>query len=114
MNAMTIVELKDFAGSFPEVTCEPHFHKISFRVRKKIFATLSEQSEDMVVKLSPVDQSVFCDLFPAQMEPVSGGWGKKGWTSVQYYSMKADPLKDVITTAYKTVAPASLVNLLEG
>ena len=48
--------------SFPEVTEQPHFHLTSFRIKNKIFATLWEAEKKMMVKLSLVDQSVYCSI----------------------------------------------------
>jgi hypothetical protein len=39
----SLLEFKALAISFPEVSVEaPHFDKTSFRVKKKIFATLND------------------------------------------------------------------------
>lgn len=39
----TFTMLEKINLSFPEVTIEPHFEKISFRVKKRIFATFDEK-----------------------------------------------------------------------
>ena len=105
---MTINQIIDLALSFPEVMEAPHFVKTSFRVRKKIFATLNKEKMNLVVKLPILDQSVFCDMMSEIVQPVAGGWGKKGWTSVDFETIPHEGLKDLLTTAYKEVAPASL------
>jgi hypothetical protein len=63
----------------------------------------------MVIKLSPVDQSVFCAFDPTVIYPVAGGWGRQGWTTINLKKIKKAMLVDALTTAWKTVAPASLV-----
>ena len=98
--------------SFPEVTESPHFHKTSFRVNKKIFATLDNDKEQLVVKLSPIDQSVFTDMLQDVVTAVPGGWGKKGWTVIYLRNISVDPLMDLLRTAYKEVAPDRLANLI--
>ena len=110
---MKLELLTEMASSFPEVTVEPHFHKTSFRVRKKIFATLTEEPPELVIKLTDVDQSVFNDVLSENVRPVPGAWGKKGWTIVSYSNLNSEPLMDLLRTAYKTVAPKSLGNLLD-
>ncbi|MEW5797573.1 MAG: MmcQ/YjbR family DNA-binding protein [Bacteroidota bacterium] len=81
----------------------PHFEKTSFRVKKKIFATLDEKNKKAVVKLSVVDQSAFCAFDPTIIYPVPRGWGKQGWTVIDLTLVTKTTLKDVLTTAYKTV-----------
>lgn len=48
------------ALTFPEVTEQKHFDKTSFRVAKKIFATLDILNKQACVKFSGIDQDVFC------------------------------------------------------
>jgi predicted DNA-binding protein (MmcQ/YjbR family) len=56
---VSVETVRTLALSFPEADEQPHFEKASFRIKKKIFATLSEKDKRCTVKLSPVDQSVF-------------------------------------------------------
>jgi predicted DNA-binding protein (MmcQ/YjbR family) len=53
---------RDLALSLPDTVEQPHFEKTSFRVSKRIFATLSEAKNLVVIKLSEIDQSVFCSF----------------------------------------------------
>ena len=50
---------REMALSFPEVTEQKHFEKTSFRVNKKIFATLDVPNKLECVKFSEIDQDVF-------------------------------------------------------
>lgn len=109
--SLVVVDLKTFqecALSFEEAYEEPHFEKSSFRVRKKIFATLNTSKRQAVIKLSPLDQSVFCSYDPAIIYPVTGGWGKQGWTTIELDLIRKDLLLDALTTAYRQVAPKKL------
>src|SRR4051794_12832943 len=56
---VTPKDVKAFSLAFEEAEEQPHFEKQSFRVKKKIFATLDIKLNRAVLKLSPVDQSVF-------------------------------------------------------
>ena len=96
------------ASSFPEITVEPHFEKTSFRIKNKIFATLSSNEENAVVKLSPLNQSVFCSFDKKIIYPVKGKWGLLGWTMIDLKEIKNAMLKDILTNAYCEVAPKSL------
>ncbi|MFZ4545672.1 MAG: MmcQ/YjbR family DNA-binding protein [Saprospiraceae bacterium] len=82
---------------------EPHFEKRSFRIKKKIFATLHAQKNSAVLKLSLVDQSVFCSMDPKAFCPVQGSWGKQGWTMVDLNLADEGMLTDAIAAAYSTV-----------
>lgn len=107
-NMVTIDEMISRAMSFPEVSHTPHFEKESFRVKKKIFATLDTKKQRAVVKLSPIDQSVFSAYDPDVIFPVAGGWGKQGWTVIELRKVRKTMFKDALQTAYRTVAPKSL------
>ncbi len=53
---------RKLALSFPKAIEQSHFEKTSFRVEKKIFATLDEKNSLVALKLSRIDRSVFVDL----------------------------------------------------
>ena len=101
---VSIEAVRELALSFPETDEHPHFHLKAFRVKKKIFATLDEERKRVMVKLSPVDQSVFCAFDKNIIYPVPGGWGKKGATYVELSKVKKAMFKDALTTACFTVA----------
>jgi hypothetical protein len=50
---------RTLAMSFPEVEELPHFEKASFRIKKKIFATLTESKLQASIRLSAVDHPFF-------------------------------------------------------
>jgi hypothetical protein len=98
----------ELALAFPETDTHPHFNRIAFRVRKKIFATLSEKENTLNLMLSVVDQSVFCAFDREIIYPVPGGWGKKGATTVNLARIKLPMLRDALTVAYCNIAPPKL------
>jgi predicted DNA-binding protein (MmcQ/YjbR family) len=101
---VTITTFKQLALSFADVEEQPHFEKSSFRVKKKIFATHAPDSHIICVKLSEIDQSVFCAFDKTIIYPVDNKWGKQGWTLVDLKKVKKTMLKDLLTTAYNEVA----------
>ena len=103
-----VTAVRELALSFPETDEHPHFERKAFRVRKKIFATLSEKDLILNLKLTLVDQSVFCAFDKTVIYPVPGGWGRQGFTSVNLKKVRKSMLKDALTTAYCTVAPPLL------
>ena len=92
----------------PEALQQPHFEKTSFRVKKKIFATLDTRNKRVVVKLSDIDQSVFCKYDPEVIYPVPGAWGKQGWTIIELGKVRKTMFKDALLSGYCLVAPKNL------
>jgi predicted DNA-binding protein (MmcQ/YjbR family) len=105
---ITIDKVKELALAFEEAVEQPHFHKSSFRVKKKIFATLDTEKQQVVLKFTEVDQSVFSAHDNSIIYPVPGAWGKQGWTIVELQKVNEDLFKDALTTSYCTVAPKKL------
>jgi predicted DNA-binding protein (MmcQ/YjbR family) len=110
---VTISEFKKLALSFPETTEQPHFEKTSFRVRKKIFATLDEKENRATLKLNEIDQDVFTKVAPEAVSPVPNKWGKQGWTFVHLGKVRSEIFSDALTTAFCEVAPKRLSELLK-
>ena len=101
---VTIETFRKLALSFPDAFESPHFHKTSFRANKKIFSTLDQNKNLAVLKLSLIDQSVFCDMNKKAFYPVHGAWGKQGFTYADLKRVKLIVLKDALNCAYKTIA----------
>ena len=105
---VSVETARQLALSFPETDEHPHFERRAFRVKKKIFATLSEKDMTVSLKLSPVDQSVFCAYDPEVSYPVPGGWGRMGFTFVNLRKVRKAMYKDALTVAYCNIAPPKL------
>jgi hypothetical protein len=105
---VTVSAARQAALSLPEVEEKSHFERPDFRIRKKVFAVLHASKYGMVIKLSPLDQSVFCAFDKDTIYPVAGAWGRQGWTFINLKKIKKAMLSDALTTAWKTVAPAKL------
>ena len=95
---------RQMALSFVDAVELPHFHLQSFRVKKKIFATLHEKDNRAMLKLPLADQSVFCSYDESIFFPVPGGWGKGGATFVDLKKVKKDILKEALEIAYNNAA----------
>ncbi|MEQ1585389.1 MAG: MmcQ/YjbR family DNA-binding protein [Cyclobacteriaceae bacterium] len=105
---VSIDTFRKLALSFGEVVEQPHFEKPSFRVNNKIFATLDQKNETVTLKLSEIDQSVFCSFDKSVIYPVSSIWGQQGWTIVELKAVRRDMFKDALTVSYCNVAPKRL------
>lgn len=100
-----IETFRQLALAFPGTTEQPHFEKTSFRVAKKIFATLDVANGLVCIKLSEIDQNVFCTFDKTMIYPVPNKWGKQGWTFINLANIQEEMLVDALTTAYCEVAP---------
>jgi predicted DNA-binding protein (MmcQ/YjbR family) len=105
---ISIKTVRQIALAFEEAKEEPHFDKISFRVNKKIFATLDVNLNRIVLKLSEIDQSVFSAYDTTIIYPVPNKWGKQGWTIIELKTVKKEVLKDALKTSYCLTAPKRL------
>ncbi len=105
---MSAPDFARLALSLPEATEEPHFEKRSFRVKTKIFATLSADGELVCVKLAFDDQERFCVLDETMIYPVPNAWAKQGWTFIRLSRVPQDILYEVLLCAYCAVAPKKL------
>ena len=102
---ISIKEFRKLALSFPETVELPHFEKTSFRIGKKIFATLNEKEKKVCLKLSVTDQDVFSLFDKSIIYPVPNKWGKQGWTFVELTRVRKKMLVDALTSAYGEVSP---------
>ncbi|WP_317898725.1 MmcQ/YjbR family DNA-binding protein [Aurantibacillus circumpalustris] len=105
---ISIAAYRKLALSFEEAEEIPHFEKPSFRIRKKIFATFDLKNNRACLKLSLIDQSVFCAFDSNIIYPVPNKWGKQGWTFVELKKVRTDLFKDALTCAYCEIAPKEL------
>ncbi len=111
---ITIEQARKAALSLPETEEKPHFDLTSFRVKNKIFATIHADKNYVMVKLSAIDQSVFCAYNKEVIFPVPGGWGKHGATFINLKKVKKSMLLDALSTAWKTTAPPKLAEKYFG
>jgi predicted DNA-binding protein (MmcQ/YjbR family) len=100
---ISVLTLRNIALSFEGAEELPHFEKTSFRVKKKIFATLDLKNNLACLKLSLINQSVFSAFDSSVIYPVPNAWGKQGWTYVDLRKVRKDLLSDALSCAYNEV-----------
>ena len=100
--------VRELALAYPETEERDHFGRPSFRIRKKIFATLWPVEKRAVVKLTPVDQSIFCDYDRSTFYPATGAWGRQGYTVINLRKVRKDMFKDALNLSWQLVAPKKL------
>ncbi len=102
---LTLKTIQALALSFPDTDQHPHFDLISFRVNKKIFATLNMPVKRCTLKFNLEFQDIFTSLGKGKIYPVPNAWGKLGWTTVELRDMKKDFLRDALLISWRLTAP---------
>ncbi len=102
---MTNDEFRTLALGYPEAVESPHFDRASFRVRKKIFATLVEDQELACLMLTPEDQDVFVAMGKDAVYPVPNKWGEKGATYLDLRNAEPQLIADALEAAYRKFVP---------
>ncbi|HVG41260.1 MAG TPA: MmcQ/YjbR family DNA-binding protein [Chitinophagaceae bacterium] len=97
---VTIATFKMLALYLPNTIELPHFEKTSFRINKKIFATLDKKANKACVKLSVTDQDIFCAFDKAVIYPIPNKWGKQGWTYIELAKVQKAMCNELLVTAY--------------
>ncbi len=96
---------RKLALALPGTEEKDHFGRPSFRVNDHIFSTLWLNENRMMVKLTPVDQSVFNSFDPTVFYPVPNKWGLKGATFVELNKVRQDMLEDALSLAWQGAQP---------
>jgi hypothetical protein len=111
---MTGDQFRKIALSLPEASESAHMNHPDFRVRGKIFATLSGPDEGRgMVKLTPEQQQRFVQAEPEVFVPVNGAWGRRGGTFVQLALATDDTVRSALFAAWRNVAPKRLAQEYE-
>ncbi len=110
---ITPAKARTIALSFPQASEAPHFEKTSFRVGKKIFATMGADGV-AVIKLQADQQAMMSEVRGDLYTAVPGAWGRQGWTQVSLKAADAAALRHAFAMSYRNVAPKKLAALVEG
>ena len=94
---------RQIALALPGAVEQDHHGRPSFRANDRIFATLWEPQNRMMVTLSPIDQSVFHSYDAAVFYPVPNKCGLQGATFVELAKVRRDMLEDALNIAYNAV-----------
>ena len=105
---MTADDIRAIAHSLPGAEELPHFDRASFRVRGKIFCTLTPDGLQVMVKLPLEIKAAVEQAHPDAFVPLPGAWGRSGATLLTIAAMKPDEMADLVRLAWRQVAPKSL------
>ena len=92
------------ALSFEDVEEVPHMDRAAFRVKRN-FATLAPDGLTTNVRLTPEEQEFKCMMAPECLAPVSGGWGRMGWTTINLSAIDEAGLQAVLEMAHRHALP---------
>ena len=96
-------DLRRVALSFEGVTEAPHFDRAAFRAAR-IFVTLAADGRTANFKFTPDQQEFKCTVAPEIFAPVSGGWGRMGYTTAILEQLDEPGLRDALALAYANAA----------
>jgi hypothetical protein len=105
---MTADDFRKLALALPEAEEREHMGHPDFRVRKKIFATLSEDETSGVLNLSLDQQEELVGDGDGPFGPVAGAWGMQGWTRVRLAKARKDRVRRAMRMAWEHTAPREL------
>ena len=77
----------------------PHFDRRAFKV-KRTYVTLAPDGKSANFKFTVDEQEMKCMLLPEAFAPVTGGWGKMGWTTATLSKLDRADLKAALETAW--------------
>ncbi len=109
---MTPQDFRRLALDLPEAVEQAHMGTPDFRVRGKIFASLSDSKATL--KLQREQQEMVCAAEPGLFSPVPGYWGQSGWTELQLEQADAAAVRSALAMAWRNVAPKRLVSAAAG
>lgn len=84
-----------------------HMGHADFRFDGRIFASLAPDESWATLSLSPDDQETLTTEFPEQFEPLSGTWGRRGWTRVHLEAARVGPVRRGIAMALEKRAQSA-------
>jgi len=102
--------------ALPEASEQDHWGRPSFRVGKRIFATLWPDDGKAMIKLTPDQQDEHVEEQPQTFVPVPGGWGLQGATFVMLRGKGAAGqalLEKMLLIAWRNAAPKTLAKSLD-
>src|SRR5262245_8459160 len=111
---MTPDDFRILALSFPEAVESEHMGHPDFRVRGKIFASLSPDDQSGMVKLTVGEQKSFVRDEPKVFQPSAGAWGQRGYTKVVLKHADELTVRQALTAAWRNTAPNKLIKQFDN
>lgn len=103
---MTADDFRAMALAFPDAHEAPHFDRTSFRVGKKIFATMAADGSNGMVRVAPLERlEALMEAYPEAFFSF-GGWTTK-FCSLGVHLAAVEPalLRELMAGSYAHAAP---------
>lgn len=91
---------RELALALPEASEAPHFHRLAFRIPRRIFATLDATARDLNLMFDPELRDFYCEQEPNAFAPVAGGWGVRGATRCDLERVDEPTLVSAVNAAH--------------
>ena len=112
---MTPEAFRRFALSLPEAHEEPHFERASFRVGKKIFATLVPDGREAMIKLPVAEEAEEWIASKPELFFSYGTWTtRNGALGLHLAQAPAKLVQPLLVEAWRALAPKRAVAAVEG
>ncbi len=102
--AVTVAQARALILSLEGASAAPHMDREAFRAGGTIFATLRNDGL-LNVKLTPEEQELRCQASPSVFSPVTGGWGKMGYTTINLATADEIDVKSALLSAWSASQP---------
>jgi hypothetical protein len=103
--AVTPARAKAIALGLAGAIEAPHFHRLAFRTKRKIFATLDNAACDLNLMFDPDLRDFYCAQAPHAFAPVPGGWGVNGATRCDLRTVDEATLTSALIAAHHRAIP---------
>ncbi len=97
-------DFERLAQALAGTTSAPHFDRTAYKVART-YATLAADGLSANIKLRPEQQQLKCLTAPDAFAPVSGGWGRMGWTQARLAALSVAELETALAEAWADAQP---------
>lgn len=97
--------LRELALALPGAYEVAHFDRAAFRTSRRIFVTLAPDGASANLLLDLDSQEAVCEALPHAFEPVHGGWGRMGYTTVHLERVSEAELSSALAEAHSRSLP---------
>ncbi|HSO52332.1 MAG TPA: MmcQ/YjbR family DNA-binding protein [Actinomycetes bacterium] len=101
-------EFRQVMRSLPEAEERETWGHPTFRVRDKMFATMSDDGRQATVKATKEEQAALVAAAPETFG-IPAYVGRHGWVSIQLATVDPTELRELVVEAWRQTAPKRLV-----
>ena len=105
---VSATQLRELALGLPGAEERETWGHPTFRVRDKIFSSMSDDAAIATVKASPEDQAVLVGDDPETFG-IASHVGRYGWTTIRLDRVDPDELRELVVEAWRRTAPKRAV-----